>query len=124
MDKCNDTTENVYLNFNKEQCLKCSISFSLNNIPFSSCTNLELSNLYTCNSLKLLNALPSFEIITEVSKFTDMNSKEVDLNMVYQAACSYYEVTDIQKLKLDRSLNIFHIEGYVFKHKWSRIKNG
>ena len=79
--KCNDTTENVYLNFNKEQCLKCSISFSLNNIPFSSCTNVESSNLYTCNSLKLLNALPSFDIITEVSKFSDMKSNEVDLNM-------------------------------------------
>ena len=28
--------------------------------------------------------------------------------MAYQADCSYYEVKDIQKLKLDRSLNIFH----------------
>ena len=27
--KCNDTTENVYLNFNKEQCLKCSSVFRL-----------------------------------------------------------------------------------------------
>ena len=37
-----------------------------------------------------------------------MKSNEVDLNMAYQADCTYYEVKDIQKLKLNRSLNIFH----------------
>ena len=49
--KCNDTTGDTYSNLN-DQCLKCPVSFSLYNIPFTSCTNLELSNLHTCNSLK------------------------------------------------------------------------
>ena len=75
--KCNDTGEDAYLNLNKDRCLECSISFSLHNIPFTSCTTLELSNLNTCNSLKFLNALPSFEIVAEVSKFSDMQSSEV-----------------------------------------------
>ena len=58
--------------------------------------------------LKFLNALTSFEIVAEVSKFSDMQSNEVDLNMAYQADRSYYKVKDIQKLNLDRNLNIFH----------------
>ena len=71
-------------------------------------TNLELLNLNTCNSLKFLNVLPSFEKVAEVSKFSDMQSNEVDLNMAYQADRSYYKVKDIQKQNLDRNLNIFH----------------
>ena len=105
--KCNDTTD-AYLISNQDQCLKCSISFSLNNIPFTSCTNLELSNLYTCNSLKLLNALPSFEIVAEVSAISEMQANDVDLNMAYHADYAYYKVKEIQNLKLDRNLNIFH----------------
>ena len=106
-DKWNDTIEDAYLELNKDRCLKCSISFTLYNIPFTSCTNLELSNLNTFNFLKFLNALPS-EIVAEVSKFSDMKSHEVDPNMAYQADCLYYKVKDIQKLNLDRNLNIFH----------------
>ena len=105
--KCNNTTDS-YLISNQDQCLKCSINFSLNNIPFTSCTNLELSNLNTCNSLKLLNALPSFEIVAEVSAISEMQANEVNLNMAFQADCSYYNVQGIQKLKIDRNLNIFH----------------
>ena len=71
--KGNDTTEDAYLELNKDMCLKCSISFSLYKIPFTSCTNLELSNLNSCNSLKFLNALPSFEIVAEVPNFQICN---------------------------------------------------
>ena len=39
-----------------------------------------------------------------------MQSNEVNLNMAYQADCSYYKVKDIQKLNLDRNLNIFHTD--------------
>ena len=37
-----------------------------------------------------------------------MSSNEVDLNMAYQADCSYHTVEDIKKLKVERNLNIFH----------------
>ena len=69
-------------------------------------TNQELSNLNTCNLLKFIYALPSFEIVAEVSKISDMQSNEVDLNMAYQAERSYY--IKIQKLNIDRKLNIFY----------------
>ena len=58
--------------------------------------------------LKLLNALPSFEIVAEVSAISKMQANDVDLNMAYQADCSCHKVKEIQKLKLDRNLNIFH----------------
>ena len=107
-NKCDDPTDYESRKFHKDECLKCSTSFLLYNMPFTACTDLELSNLYTCNSLKFLNALPSFEVLSEVSKFSDMSSNEVDLNMAYQADCSYHTVEDIKKLKVERNLNIFH----------------
>ena len=48
-----------------------------------------------------------------------MTTNEVDLNIAYQADCSYYQVKDIQKLNIDRNLNIFHtnINGLETKFK-------
>ena len=106
-NKCDDTISSTE-KYSKELCLKCSISFNFYNIPFTLCNNDELSNVYSCNSLKFLNALPSFEILSEVSKFSDLQLNEVDLNLAYQADCTYYKVGDLQRINLKKNLNIFH----------------
>lgn len=103
--KCDDV--NNKLNSN-EHCLKCSISFIHVNIPFTLCNNLDLLNLNASNSTKFLNSLPTLEIISEISKISDLSSSDVDLNLAYQYDCSYYSVNDIQNLNLNKNLNIFH----------------
>ena len=104
-NKCDDITN---LNEFKAQCLKCSITFNYRNIPFTLCNNMELSNTNECNSSKFLNSLPSFEIISEASKFSQPQSNDVDLNLAFQNDCSYYSVNEISKLNLNNNLNIFH----------------
>ena len=104
-NKCDDITN---LNEFNAQCLKCSITFNYRNIPFTLCNNMELSNTNECNSSKFLNSLPSFEIISEASKFSQPQSNDVDLNLAFQNDCSYYSVNEISKLNLNNNLNIFH----------------
>ena len=84
-NKCDDTNNN--LNESKEQCLKCSITFNYTNIPFTLCNNLELCNTNDNNSSKFLKSLPSFEIISEASKFSQPQSNDVDLNLAFQNDC-------------------------------------
>ena len=55
-----------------------------------------------------LAPIPSFEIISEASKFSDPHSNEVDLNLAYQNNCSYYSVNDFYDLNIKNNLNIFH----------------
>ena len=43
-----------------------------------------------------MNYIPSFEILTEVSKMSDF---QVDINMANQVDCSYYQVDCYTKLK-------------------------
>ena len=78
------------------------------NIPFTLCNNLELCNTNDNNSSKFLNSLPSFEIISEASKFSQPPSNDVDLNLAFQNDSSYYSVNELFKLNLNNNLNIFY----------------
>ena len=63
--------------------------FNYMNIPFTLCNNMELCNTNDNNSSKFLNSIPSFEIISEASKFSQPQSNDVDLNMAFQNDCLY-----------------------------------
>ena len=78
------------------------------NIPFTTCSYLELSNTNENDSSKFLQSLPSFEIIAEASKFSDPQSNDVDLNLAFLNDCTYYSVNELFKLSLNNNLNIFH----------------
>lgn len=56
----------------------------MNNLPFSSIDNVELNKLNSSETLGFFNTLPTFEIVSEVSKFSDFQSNEVDINMAFQ----------------------------------------
>ena len=104
-NKCDDITN---INESKAQCLRCSIIFNYRNIPFTLCNNVELFNTNEYNSSKFLNSVPSFEIISEASKFSPPQSNDVDLNLAFQNDCSYYSLNELSKLNLNNNLNIFH----------------
>jgi len=70
--------------------------------------NVELDNLNCSETLGFLNSLPNFEIVTETSEFSNLQSAEVDLNMAFQTDCKYYSVIEFQKLKNKRHFNLFH----------------
>ena len=77
-------------------------------IFLNSINNFELINLYCSETMSFLDSLPNLEIITEVSKFSNLQSADIDINMAFQTDCKYYSVNDTQKLNNNKSLNIFH----------------
>ena len=107
-NKCDDVNTNLNSHTSKEYCLKCTITFNCLNIPFTTCSYLELSNINENDSSKFLESLPSFEIIAEASKFSDPQSNDVDLNLAFLNDCTYYSVNELFKLNLNNNLNIFH----------------
>ena len=107
-NQCNNWIHNKCDGECKAQWLKCSITFNYRNIPFTLCNNVELSNTNEYNSSKFLNSLPSFEIISEASKFSQPQSNDVDLNLAFQNDYSFYSVNELFKLNLNNNLNIFH----------------
>ena len=78
------------------------------NFPFNNINNCELSNLLCSESLGFLDSLPNFEIVNEVSKYSLLQSVEIDINMAFQTDCKYYSVNEYQNLKIKKSFNIFH----------------
>ena len=87
---------------------KNDVKFNNNELPFNTLNNEELFNINSSDKLGFLDSLPNFEIITEVSKYSYLQSAEIDINMAFQTDCNYYSVYDFQKLKNNKSFNIFH----------------
>ena len=81
---------------------------SIFNLPFTSINNVELNNLNSSNSTIFLNSLPSLDIVSEVSKFSNFQPSDIDINMAFQTDCKYYSVDDYKKIRNNRYFNIFH----------------
>ena len=58
--------------------------------------------------MKFCDSLPKFEVITEVSKFSNYPDNEPDYNLPVRTNCKYYMINEVQKLKTSLNLNIFH----------------
>ena len=116
--KCDGISNNEYEELqNSEndfswQCLVCRIRFSCSIFPFTLSDITELQNIQNSNSMRMLNSLPTFEILTEVSKFANLGCNDIDLNISNNINCRYYSVDDFYKLQSktdkDHNLNIFH----------------
>ena len=91
----------------KKTCPINIINVTIGLTTFTLC--VELSNTNEYNSSKFLNSLPSFEIISEASKFSQSN--DVDLSLAFQNDCSYYSVNElcgdfnIDLLKIENNQN-------------------
>ena len=46
------------------------------------------------NSTVFLESLPELELVTEVSKFSNLQAYDLDLNMANQNDCKYYTVNE------------------------------
>ena len=60
--------------------------------------------------MKMLEALPRFEAVSKVSKFSNLRNNDVDENLPINIDCKYYLVDNFQKLraKNKKNFNIFH----------------
>ena len=64
--------------------LNVDITINSENFPFNSVNNFELTNLYCSESMRFLDSLPNLEIISEISKFSNLQSADIDINMAFQ----------------------------------------
>ena len=58
--------------------------------------------------MSFCECLPKLEVVTEVSKFSNLSDNEVDYNLPILSSCKYYSVNEVQKLKNKDNFNIFH----------------
>ena len=89
-------------------CLVCKIRFQHENIPFTLLNDTELENINNSESMKFCNELPKFEIISEVSKFSELDNNDIDHNLPNQISNKYYSVGELQKIKMSKNFNIFY----------------
>ena len=89
----------------------CRIRLSCSLFPFTLSDSIELQNIQNSNSMRMLDALPTFEVVNEVSKFANVDCNDVDLNIINNINCRYYSVDDFYKLQSKvgegRNFNIF-----------------
>ena len=80
--KCDCISEAVYYEYMENElkkdekwyCLVCKIRKNHEHFPFTLYNEVELNNINSCESMKMLENLPKFEIISEISKFSNLNS--------------------------------------------------
>ena len=62
-------------------CLKCRISDNHDKFPFTLCDEVLLRNITNSDSMRMFEALPSFEVVSKVSKFSNLAKNDVDENL-------------------------------------------
>ena len=109
---CNGTSNKEYeLLKNSDDlwhCMLCIVKENLQNVPFTRCDNSELTNIYSSNSMKFINSLPSLEIHDETSKFSNLSLNEIYDEISIKSSSKYHSVNEFQLLNKSKSLNIFH----------------
>ena len=112
--KCDGTSIETYNNLillpnsDSWHCLLCKVRENHNNFPFTLCDDIEIQNINNSNSIKFCECLPSFNVVNDVSKFSNQYHNEVDYNLPIYTSCKYYTVGEFQNLKPSNNLDIFH----------------
>ena len=135
--KCNGTSINEYNkiiedNFtlteveidNKEWlCKKCEISNMAEIFPFGLETNDELQNILLNDSLRILENLPSYEIISKASDIDSLKQYDIDDNIVTNINSRYYPAFEFQSLVNKNSFNLFHTNINGLENKIDQLQN-
>ena len=95
-------------NSNDWHCLLCQVKANHKNFPFTPCDDIEIQNINNSNSLRFCESLSRFEVVSEVSKFSNITCNEVDYNLPVRTTCKYYSANEFLNLKTSNNLNIFH----------------
>ena len=135
--KCNGTTNDEYNNIidinnslteteidnNKWLCNKCLISNMAKNFPFGLESNYELQNILNTDSLKTLDNLPNYDIISKASDIETLKQFDIDENTISNINSRYYPTYEFQSLKREKSFNIFHTNLNGLENKFEQLHN-
>ena len=116
--KCDGTSSDTYRQMMEDvsnsdtpwYCLVCRIRINHNHFPFTLSDNTELNNIVKADSLRMAELFPSFEVLTEISNFSNLNAIDIDSNISTNVNCNYYAVDEFHKLHNNNSFNfsLFH----------------
>ena len=117
--KCDGTSEKEYDKMIDDiekgytvvwHCLVCKIRENHTKLPFILISDNDYENLLESDSMKMLELLPRFQVLSEVSKISDLNSHDIDANISQNVNCKYYSVNNLNKLLQANKgdLSIFH----------------
>ena len=75
--------------------------------PFILCNNTELANINDSNSMRIYELLPNHDSHI-LSKFCELEAKDVNHELPSRSNSNYYSVKEFQKLEMSKNFNIFH----------------
>ena len=99
-------------------CNKCIILKMANIFPFGLENDYALESILNCENLKILEKLPSYEII---SKAYGINS--LDENIITNINSTYYPAHKFKTLNKNKSFNIFHTDSNELKNQIDQLQN-
>ena len=78
--------------------------------PFTLYDEALLKNIANADSMRILETLPTFEILSKILNFANLNTNDIDANLNTNINCKYYQVDEFQKTqtKKGKNLNIYH----------------
>ena len=89
------------------ECLKCITDYRAIIFPFGYLNNFEIENLNSLDSIHLINAIPEFEICADTQKVNNLNSNDIDENIVHSINSRYYTCQEL--FNLDDNSNDFNL---------------
>ena len=108
IQEANDSLTDEEIQAKKWKCSKCVILNLAKNFPFVQQSNYELINIINNDTMKALEHLPSYDIVSQASDFESLIQADIDENIITNINSRYYPVHEFNKLNRENSFNIFH----------------
>ena len=135
--KCNSTTLEEYIQIQeasdgltdeeiqakKWKCSKCVILNLAKNFPFGQQSNYELINIINNDTMKALETLSSYDIVSKASDFESLKQADIDENIITNINSRYYPVHEFNKLNRENYFNIFHTNINGLENKFDLLHN-
>ena len=77
-------------------------------IPFTLSDNSELLKINCSDTMEFCQSIPSLEIIQETSSYSKYSLPDIDSTFPNLLTSKYHSVHEVQELKIEKNLNIFH----------------
>ena len=105
------------------ECNKCKIYKMATIFPFGLEDNHELLNIVNTDSIKSLDYLPSYEIVSKAHNIEALNQFDVDANIINKITSQYYLAHEFKALKKSESFTILHSNLNGLENKLDEYQN-
>ena len=115
---CNGISKSEYMKLMEEDddvpwyCIPCLILENAEIYPFGLLSKTELCDLLGVDLPSQIESLPSFEIVSKLTNLPNLNSFDIDENLIQAINSKYYKVHDLAKLNINNQSNnfsMFHV---------------